>query len=435
MTTPLGPVRRDIPTLHAAIAGSSTLQRERRAVYQLATELLQDGCPLALDLDVIDSPLARNRIGDALAGGAGIGCSALVGISAVADEASRAHDLWVVSRPEANTLLATALDTIEAELCRRQAAFGSPRLLTDADGERFTSALAVLRDGVALARSVNADLIDDLLIHVALVGVIDPQRAGRLASASPRNFPGLVLMAGSRSPIEAAEALLHEGAHQKFFDLAIAHDLLSANSDRCPPFHPPWAQKGRLWPLEQSLAAYHAYTCLAQFAQDASESTWGVAEFGADSLFPVASKRSEILGEWLLRQGDYLGVDAHTLMDGLIGRRPRTSHPTETPSRSLATDYVIDPELTLRRCDSSDRVLVGRPSRPPQFYWVSDDAATVLEVLAQRSLDASLNQVVNTLAQRWHLHPTNATRRLTILLSDLYVAGLVKIRNTAGGNP
>jgi hypothetical protein len=36
-----------------------------------------------------------------------------------------------------------------------------------------------------------------------------------------------------------AEKLVHEGAHQKLFDLAITHDLLTADFDRCPPFHPP----------------------------------------------------------------------------------------------------------------------------------------------------------------------------------------------------
>lgn len=402
-------------------------------MYQLATELLHDGCSPVLDLDVIDSPLTRNRIGDALAGGPGLGRSALVGISAVADEGSRAHDLWVVSRPEANTLLATALDTIRTELRRRQAGAGLPRLLTEADGERFTSALAVLRDGVALARSVNAELIDDLLVHVALVGVIDPQRAGRLASASPRNFPGLVLMTGPQSAIEAAEALVHEGAHQKLFDLAITHDLLNADSDQCIPFQPPWAPQGRLWPLEQTLAAYHAYTCLAQFAQDAgvTAGTRAGALVGADSLLPVARERSTILGQWLLGQADHLRADAHTLVDGLSGRQARPAHPAEPWSGPLATDYIVDTRLTFRRCDCSDRVLVGRPSHPPQFYWVSHDAATVLELLAQTPVD----EVVNTLAQRWRLPPCSATRRLTGLLWDLSVAELVKIRNTVGGSP
>jgi hypothetical protein len=243
----------------------------------------------------------------------------------------------------------------------------------------------------------------------------------------------LVLMTGPQSAIEAAEALVHEGAHQKLFDLAITHDLLNADSDQCIPFQPPWAPQGRLWPLEQTLAAYHAYTCLAQFAQDAgvTAGTRAGALVGADSLLPVARERSTILGQWLLGQADHLRADAHTLVDGLSGRQARPAHPAEPWSGPLATDYIVDTRLTFRRCDCSDRVLVGRPSHPPQFYWVSHDAATVLELLAQTPVD----EVVNTLAQRWRLPPCSATRRLTGLLWDLSVAELVKIRNTVGGSP
>jgi len=410
--------------MHAAIATPSVLQRERRALYQLAAELLEHSDPPVLDLDVIDSPLARHRIGDALAGHANFVSSMLVGINALAASSSATHDLRVVSRPEANTLLAAALRAIEAEL---EPGFCPPALLTEADGERFTSALAMLRNGVALARSVSAELIDDLLAHIALVGVLDPEFAGRLVSASPRAYPGLVLLKSPRSSIAVAEALVHEGAHQKLFDLAITHDLLSADSDRCPPFHPPWAPQQRRWPLEQTLAACHAYACLARFGDEA-----GVAAescpLSPESLLPVAMQRCKILGHWLLDQGDYLGVDAHLLLDGLIGRRPITSRTAANPLSAVAADYIIDTPLEFRRCGSPDRVLVGRPSQPPQLYWVTDDAATVLELLTHESLD----DVTHTFAQRWSIQQLDATDRVSGLLSDLYVTGLVTIRDTPG---
>lgn len=420
----------DIPAVHATIAAPSALQRERRALYQLAAELLEPGDSPVRDLDVIDSPLARHRIGDALAGRTGLVRATLVGISAMAAAGNRADDLWVASRPEANTLLAGALDTVEAELGRQQSAFGPPRLLTEADGERFNSALAVLRDGVALARSVSPALVEDLLAHVALVGVIDPRCAGRLASASPRAFPGLVLLKSPRSTIEVAEALVHEGAHQKFFDLAITHDLLNADSDRCPPCHPPWAPAERLWPLEQTLAAWHAYICLARFGHDADVTANGGA-LGAGALLPVARERSKILGRWLLDKDDYLGTDARTLLDGFIGRRPRAARVAANCSHAMAADYVIDTPLEFRRCGSPDRVLVGCPSQPPRLYWVSDDAAAALELLPHKSLD----DVALTFAQRWRMQLLDATDRLAALLSDLYVSGLVKVRYTAGGGP
>ncbi len=421
---------RDVPAVHAAIAAPGALQRERRALYQLAAELLEHGDPPVLDLDVIDSPLTRHQIGDALAGHASLVCSTLVGISALADSGCAAHELRVASRPEANVLLAAALRNVGAGLDAQHAAVGPPALLTDVDGERFRSALAVLRDGVALARSVSPELIDDLLAHITLVGVIDPQRAGPLVSASPRSYPGLVLLRAPRSNIEVAEALVHEGAHQKLFDLAITHDLLTADSDRCPPFHPPWAPSRRRWPLEQTLAAYHAYACLARFGDDAGV-TAGSRASNPESLLPVAADRSRILGHWLLDQGDHLGTDAHLLLDGLMGRRPSASRAAASRSGAIAADYVIDDPLEFRRYGSSDRVLVGRPSHPPQFYWVSDDAATALELLAHESVD----DVARTFARRWRIPQFDATDRLSGLLSDLYVTGLLKIRGTAGVRP
>jgi hypothetical protein len=287
---------------------------------------------------------------------------------------------------------------------------------------------------VALARSASSELIEDLLPHVALVGIVDPQHAGRLASASPRTFPGLVLLKGPASTIEMAEALVHEGAHQKLFDLAITRDLLNADSDRCPPFHPPWRPKERRWPLEQALAAWHAYTCLACFAHGAHIMAQARA-VKTDSLLPVADERSKLLGQWLLGNGDYLGTDAHRLLDGLIGQRPHTSDAAKSCSAPVAgpvvTDYVINTPLELRRCGSPNRVLVGRPSRPPQLYWVSDDAAVLLELLGRRSLD----EVVTTFAQRWGMQRVEATHQLTTMLTDLSMSGLVTTRGTTATCP
>lgn len=278
MTTPppTQSAGREIPAVHAGIASPAVLLRERRMLYQLAAEMLEGNDGGGLAADVLDSPLARNRIGDALAGRASLVCSELAGINAVAGNGVReAGCPRVISRPDANTRLAAALDTVMAEMGRQEATCGSLRLLTEADGERFISAVAALDHGVTLARSVSPELIDDLLAHIALVGIVNPQHAGRLASASSRKFPGLVLLESPRSEIEAAEALVHEGAHQKLFDLAITRDFLDVDSDRCRPFHPPWAQ-GRSWPLEQTLAACHAYACLARFADDANVAAGGV---------------------------------------------------------------------------------------------------------------------------------------------------------------
>jgi hypothetical protein len=413
--------RCDIRALHATIASVSALQGERRTLYQFAADLLQGDHARILDPDIIDSPLARSSIGDALAGRSGFSDSTLVGISAVAEPGGTTPDLPVASRPEANALLAGALAGIGAELGSHQAATGPPRVLTAADGEQFTAARTVLHAGIELARSVSPELIEDLLPHIALVAFVDPRRAGGLASASSRTFPGLIIMESPRASIEVAEALVHEGAHQKLFDLAITHDLLSVSSDRCPPFHPPWAPEEHRWPIEQTLAACHAYACLARFSEDASLAGRAVVA-GASSLLPVAGERSEIIGQWLLGHGDHLGVDAHTLLEGLLGRRPRTTDTAQNRSCGPpAADYVIAAGWEMRRCHSSDRVLLGRPARPPQLYWVSQDAATVLGLLGHKPL----GEIVDTFAHSWRVPPVAATERLTALLSDLHSSGLV----------
>jgi hypothetical protein len=420
MTTPAEPMLCDIPALHAAIASSSALQEERRTLYQLATDLLDEGCSRVLDHDIIDCPTTRKQIGDALAGRSGLTNSRFVGISALATTDSAAHGVPVVSRPEANALLAEALDYIGLELERQLETPRRPRLLTEIDGKSFTSAVAVLRDGAALARSISPELIDDLLAHVALIGILDPQRTGGLSSGSTRNCPGLILLESPHSSIGVAETLVHEGAHQKFFDLSITHDLLTSDSDRCDPFHPPWAPADRFWSLETALAACHAYTCLARFAQSAGAEP-ATRVIGPSSLLPVANERRDTVGQWLLTNGDYLGHDARTLLAGLLGQQPRHAHTDEKRSVALTADYVIDSRLVFRHCTASDRVLVGRASLPPQLYWVSADAAALLRLLGHRPLV----EVIDTFAQRWQVTSLVARDRLSTVLYDLSASGLV----------
>lgn len=407
----------DIPMVHAGIAPTATVLNERRMLYRLAVEMLGCDVASALTAEILDSPLTRNSVGDALAGRAGLVCSELTDTHAGVPGCRETGDLRVASGPEANTRLAAALHTIDAQLRRQQAASGVVRLLTEADGDRFGSALAVLVDGVSLARSVSPTLTDDLLAHVALVGIVDPQHAGRLASASSRKFPGLVLLESPRTGVEAAEALVHEGAHQKFFDLAITRDFLDAESDRYPPFHPPWAKR-RAWPLEQTLAACHAYACLARFAADLTPDD---GETGGSSLLPVASERRDIIGRWLLERRDRLGTDARTLLNGLLGRAPSSAGARAEGPTAPVSEYVVTTGLELRRGTSSDRVLVASPSRPPRLHWVSDDAAAVLETLRHRKFD----EVVATFAHRWGAQRHDTTDRLQLILSQLAASDLV----------
>jgi len=420
-TTPWSP---DIPAVHAAIAPVRTLVRDRRRLYQVAAELVCPDAPSRLGYDVTDSPIARHHIGNALAGRQGPDGAALVGIDDVVGPRGRVDtgvsDLVVASRPDADRLLAEALDAVGEELDRQHAASGRPRLMTETACERFDRALEVLRAGVALARSTSRELIDDLLPHITLVGIVDPQHAGRLASASPRRHPGLVLLESPQSSIDAAEALVHEGAHQKLFDLAITHDLLSDRSDECSLFHPPWKPTDRRWPLEQTLAAGHAYACLARFARDLNSSR-GDQVIAPSSLLPLAGERCEMITEWLLEMAGYLGADAHVLLRGLSGIEPRPADLTiERPFRTDRS-YTVAPGLQLHRCEDADRVLVGCPTQPPELFWVDADAARTLDLLAYKPL----GEVVAALADQWRVGYAAAADRLGPLLGKLYTSGLI----------
>jgi len=430
---PTTPAPADIPAVHAAIAPVSTLLRDRRSLYQLAIELLRLSAAVNLEDDAAENPLARHRIGEALAGRASLECADVVPISDLVGDSGRLDagvcELAVAWRRESNRLLAGALDGVGTELGRQRAASGPLRLITEAGGERAAAALEVLRDGVALARSTSRELIDDLLPHIALVGIIDPPSAGRMASASSRSFPGLVLLESPRSSIEAAEALVHEGAHQKLFELAITRDLLTVHSDESPPFHPLWAPDCHGWPLEQTLAAGHAYACLARFSHDSAASAGGPA-VGPDSLLPVANERFEIIAGWLLDRGDHLGADAHVLLAGLLSQRPRRGLSTVNSPDRTGSCYTVDPDLQFRRCKDADRVLVGRPSQPPQLFWLEPDAALALELLGQHR---PTSQLVGTFAARWDMLPPEASDRVALLLRELAGSGLV--RKTSGQLP
>lgn len=142
---------------------------------------------------------------------------------------------------------------------------------------------------------------------------------------------------------------------------------------------------------------------------------------GADSLLPVAGERRDIIGSWLLTKGDYLGTDALTLLEGLLGQRPTTTQAPEEHDHGADLHYIVDTALKFRRCGATNRVLVARPSHPPQLYWVSEDAASLLELLEHKPLD----EVVAALALRWGMAEHDTHARLRGPLADLRASGLV----------
>jgi hypothetical protein len=422
----------DLPAVHATIAPLEALISARRGLYQFAVELLDPSMPSAagLPVGVLDNPESRGRIGAALRTGHRITAEALLSRDmAVADgcrlPAGNA-ELLIASHVDAQTLLADALAAVEAELFRATKEVPSIRLLTIADGDRFLTALELVRGGLDLARSTSPALIDDLLPHIGILGLFDPRGAEVLGSASSRHFPGLVLMPAPRSATEVAEALVHEGAHQKLFDLAITHSLLTPESDRCPPFEPCWPPVGRRWPMEQALAAGHAYACLARFALDAEQAD-GLEAYGDSSLLRTAGTRSQILGNWLFDRAEWLGTDAHTLLAGLLGRRPQAPATEAAIQPTEYEDLVLEGGWTVRRCGDAGRALAGRhnPKGPPELLFVAEEVASIVEFLSSA---VSKDDLADMFAQRYGLSKFESVRRIAALGAAMAGAGLVRMR-------
>ena len=176
-----------------------------------------------------------------------------------------------------------------------------------------------------------------------------------------REFPGLILLPEPRCPSEVAEALVHEGAHQRFFDLALTRRVLGDGSPT--RFTPPWAPAGRApWPFEQCVAAFHAYCCLA-FAG----ALGGHPAPHTGSLLPVAAHRASVLGEWLHGHGEQLGPDGQSLIGRLTGREfALPPAPTDAPD-ALADMRAAPHRIATQEC--GDWTLVMQWSRPATVLW------------------------------------------------------------------
>ena len=366
----------EIERTHGLFGGVEELLDRRRAIYRLAIELA-GGAPdgTHLPLDVIDNPTVRAHLADVLGGVAAYDSSRMSRLSRFVEPSAcvdvAGHQVRLASTPDAALALEGALCHIDAALVRGT---GSPLVLKGS--QQFTAVVCTLAGGIELAVSVAPELALDLLPHVALFAVVDSEYSGRLGSASLREFPGLILLPEPQSSVEVAEALIHEGAHQKFFDLAMTRSVLgpAAHLRYAPPWRPSDAPG---WPFEQCVAAFHAYCCLAAF-NVALRSAPEIA-LHSDSLLPFAAERAEVLGSWLLGHGDLLGPDGQELVARLIGAE------FDVPSAPKGVDDLMS-ELTAssepvaaQRC--GEWTLIMQLTRPAVLLWVR--SATVgLDLLA-----------------------------------------------------
>jgi hypothetical protein len=361
---------------HERLGTPGEILRQRRVLYTAAVELCAEGDDAVnLTDDVLDNPAVRWHLGAVLGGRMRYSPDHLRPLAEVVAAGFAAevegHPVRLASAPSARVDLAGALCRVSDELERHGDENLGLTLLTAGGPGDLVRTYDLLVEGVRLAARVAPELALDLLPHVGLFAVIDAHDSVRLGSASAREYPGLILIPSPRTALEVAEALIHEGAHQKFFDFGMTRTILGAQSPRAPRFRPSWAPSGaHPWPLEQSIAAWHAYSCLAAFAI-------GLADSGendpvhADSLLPKSPARAAEIGQWLRRQGAFLGPDAHDLIAALEGDPPHDPWASEESDKDLMA--IDDGKILVRPCGS--RTLVARRGSPPQLYWVNADLA------------------------------------------------------------
>jgi hypothetical protein len=392
----------DAQVVHAAFADATEVVAERRSLYRLAAELV--GVSGVVPDDVLDRPLVRHRLGEALAGR-----DSLDGVDLAVDAIGEVVDagLPVVADPRAQAALATVLRVVGP--------IDGLALLTKAD-ESFHDVVETVAAGVRLVREVGGALAEDLLTHVNLLAVVDPATAGGLVSASSRYFPGLVIIERPSTAIEVAEALIHEGAHEKFFDLAITRSFLGVKSDAAEEFVTSWS--GARWPIEQVFAAWHAYQCLAQFAES------GVS-VGPGSLLPLARERAAEIAKWLQAHEESLLSDARWMLNrilnvpnsvgsGILTRRPMSNG-----------CYAMNPLVRVGAEVPTARRVVGRMESPPALFWLDQDPATVLGVLDRRTEGMSVEHGVIAVQALWGVGPVQARERWSDALVTLLDAQLV----------
>lgn len=366
----------DVREAHERLGRADEIVHQRRVLYAAAIDLSAEGRqPTSVADDVLDNPAVRAHLGSVLGGRARYSPDHLRPLSELVASGFAAEvggcPVRLASAPAASSVLAGALRRITGELERHGDENSELGLLTVNQSKDIEEAYGYLVEGVRLAVRIAPELALDLLPHVGLFAVVLTKESARLGSASAREYPGLIMMPAPGSALEVAEALVHEGAHQKFFDLGMTRDILTWWSPQAPRYAPSWAPPGApAWPLEQSVAAWHAYHCLAVFYRCLAGSG-DESALHADSLLPKASRRAAEIGRWLRGQGSFLGRDAHRLIAALEGVGPDDPWPRHDVGPEI--HRAVDNEsVVVRRAGKRTLVGLARPDRRPDLYWRDD---------------------------------------------------------------
>jgi len=270
------------------------------------------------------------------------------------------HTLHVAGSPESRDRLDGLVRRLTAALAGRGIRC-EPALLNRGD-DGYMAFVKRLQTGVDRLVAASPVLARDLFPHVQAIAIVDVAAVG---SASERDYPGLLVLPASASEVEIVEGLVHEGAHQKLFDISLTCDLaFEGPGHGAVRVSPSWLPDGVTWPLAQVFAALHAYCCLAALESEVGpEWSWP-----ASSLVPVALTRATELARSLIDHEAALTSEGRRFLEALT---------TGTAGVSAETgDGHIDPigiDLVVTR-QFADRCLVvlrraSAGGRAVEVYW------------------------------------------------------------------
>jgi hypothetical protein len=209
----------DLVRIHASFVKADELVDRRRAVYRAAVAISSSQNGADLGWEKLDNPAVRAHLGEVLAGVASYDPGKVRSLDTLIDP-DHSHSVGgsmvrVASAAVARSALVGALRRIDDQMHRHEA--NSALTLLTAGDSSFAAAARQVVDGSRLLTSLAPELAADLLAHVAVFAIVARSSAVRLGSASVKEYPGLVLVPEPDSPLAIAEAIVHEGAHQKFF--------------------------------------------------------------------------------------------------------------------------------------------------------------------------------------------------------------------------
>lgn len=428
----------DLVRAHRSLGSPDELVAQRRALYRLAAELLSlEGLLVhdtsSLPEDSFDDPIIRLSIGLNMARAHQHTSGAqpifdlpepLAHDDVLLAEPSRLPKIRLIATPRGAAHVSPTLRILERHMSLQGQPAQGLHLIEDWRSPRSQEILATVLEGLQLLDDLVEPLAFDLLSNSFLVAVI-PQTQRAPMSASLREAPGIIFIREPRVSLDAAEALLHEAAHQRFFDYVLLREMIIG--DTSSRWQPPWRPPGTEWNLERMMAAAHTYACLTHLKNRLGRTRPDSKPSGG-SLLDEARDRVGILLDAILSRVNETGSDAAQFFALLSGSDISVEPPYEASATRRWGElrggvFRSAPGLHIRTQPGWSRSLVGRRGRPPELFWLDDGAAHILNIAARKAVTEA--EIQRSFSSRFGISAA-ATQdaiapRLLILLRDSLV--------------